>query len=435
MREKIWLAEENFLIDYLEKTENFKTEDLAKIPIDFDFNTEQSIMQIKNGTAFIEIKGVLSRSGPSIIDKFFGFGGTSYSSIISASLEALENNSVKNVVLKIDTPGGEAAGVDDAFQAIYSLSRVKEVIAVNEGLIASGGYWLAAAATKIVTSSPLNSTGSIGALRSTIDTTEAEKKIGIKRIKITSENAPNKIADPSTKKGISLIQERVDAIERVFISRISQGRGIPEDQIRETFGRGAVLIAQDPDESKPDALSVGMIDEVISENIDNPKNNLKEKIITQNSETPTIVGENKMEETMNLEKVMAENPAIKIEVDGLLSTEFNKGVIAGQEKVETRVQSAMKFLGKDSSYPEIIKNLALETIKGEKSVDVLESTVISFDALKEAAKSEQAKTESSELSDITAQDHNLGKSDGEINSEEDLQAELAHDRKEIGLEV
>ena len=259
---EIWAIERNFILGYLDKKENhtYTSEDLSTF-----FESEESenkLLTIEGETAFIDITGPLSRKGPDMWDVCFGTGGTSYTEIIEALELAVEDESVKEIRLRMNTPGGTVDGVDEVAQMIAFSRKKKKVIAENHGMIASGGYWIASQASKIVAMSPGAETGSIGVIIVGYDFTDALKKIGIKKHYIVSENAPRKAATLETKKGRNILQDRVDSIERVFMSRIAEGRKISIEVVRETFGRGDVLIAEDPDLDKEDALSVGMIDKV-----------------------------------------------------------------------------------------------------------------------------------------------------------------------------
>lgn len=260
--EQLWLAEPNFLVNYLGKLENASAQEIQVATDLFGEAELPSILTIEGEEAIITITGPMSRTGPSFLARLFGFGGTAYNDIIESLKLAQENQIVKKIRLIMDTPGGEVNGTDDVFQAVQAAKKEKPVIAENHGLMASGGYWIASAATRIIATSPSNETGSIGVIAAALDFTKMLERDGIKRIVLTSKNAPDKAPDISKKEGRDLIQERIDALERVFISRIAEGRGVSIEHVQQNFGQGALLIAQDPDNSNPDALSVGMIDAV-----------------------------------------------------------------------------------------------------------------------------------------------------------------------------
>ena len=103
----------------------------------------------------------------------------------------------------------------------------------------------------------------------------------VKEIVITSSNAPNKNPDPESKVGVKVIQDRVDALERIFYQRISEGRGVSTEDIKENFGRGGLLVSFDPDPNKPDAVSVKMIDSVIGVNSNIKGTNMNYKALSE----------------------------------------------------------------------------------------------------------------------------------------------------------
>jgi len=262
---KLYAMDSGYLSQYLFALENATQEDHAAARDRFESQPLPDIATPvdASGEATISITGPLSPTGPSAIERFFGFGGTSYRAIIEAADAFREDPSVQRVRLAMHTPGGSVDGADQARAAIARLAAEKEVVAENHGLVASAGYLLASPATKIIAMTPFAETGSIGVIWAGIDTSQALENAGIKRIKIVSSNAPDKHADPSTEHGRSVHQREVDAMERVFIKAVADGRGVTPDYVAQNFGRGGVLIAEDPDPTKPSALKAGMIDGVI----------------------------------------------------------------------------------------------------------------------------------------------------------------------------
>jgi protease-4 len=101
------------------------------------------------------------------------------------SLEAaLENKSVKAIVLRIDSPGGEAIASADILQMINAAATKKPLVVSMSGVAASGGY-MAALGGKTIVAHPLTITGSIGvyALKPTIQ--GLAEKVGLQREVIT----------------------------------------------------------------------------------------------------------------------------------------------------------------------------------------------------------------------------------------------------------
>jgi len=262
--DQIWLCELEHLQMYCDRVLHATEETEKAAAIAFAEEREPpNILSIADETATIEINGTLSNR-PSIIGRLLGFGATSYRDIQTAIETIVGHERVKTVRLLIDSPGGGLIGLDEVWIALRELGKTKRIIAENRGLMASAAYWIASAAHTIIATSPAVETGSIGVYALFIDWTEADKKMGIKEIRIVSKNAPEKNPDLATAAGLKSFQARLDAIERVFIDRIAAGRGVSVNTVAQTFGRGGVLIAEDPDPSKSSALSVGMIDAVIA---------------------------------------------------------------------------------------------------------------------------------------------------------------------------
>lgn len=327
----------NYITPYLETIENASAEIRAAAINTFGDKPLPSIIsRSENGAdATIRIVGPLSPAGPSPLARFFGFGGTGYVEIIAAAKELGNDPSIKNVDLIMDTPGGTIAGVDEARQALLELASKKNVVAQNHGQILSAGYYLATAATKIEAMSPLVITGSIGVIIAGLDFTDAMAREGVKRIKIISSNAPNKGADPATPQGALVHQNEVDAIERVFIRKVAEGRGTTDQDVIDNFGKGGILIANDPDPSKPDALKAGMIDSVM---ITQDARTIDLNGAINGDDIPEIEaadsGGNLEGSIMDLNKLKTEHPTIYAEA---LSIGIVQGVKNERERVNAHI--------------------------------------------------------------------------------------------------
>lgn len=392
MKFNIWGAEEAWLVNYLNnrvlnKIEPSEKKMTAYHELRTSDNRIPKILNMEGDTASIKIYGHLSQKGPDYWDYIYGYGGTSYNEIIASIKEIKNNSQIKNIKLLMDTPGGEVKGVDNVWKELMSLRKGKKIIAINHGLLASAGYYLASAAHKIHSTSETNEIGSIGVLVAGTDWSKYDEKLGIKEVVIVSKNAPDKNVDIGTKKGQKILQGRVDTFERFFLERISAGRGLETDFIAKNFGRGGLLVSKHPQEGQPDALAVKMIDKVLN-------------ISQETGATSAPVKFNaKQEEQMSLTAYLAANPEMKVEFDQLIKAEHEKGVTAGhkagKEEVEGRVQQAMVFMKEDSPYFKVpsIQNTALQVIKGEVHVAALQAGVSGYDAALEGIKSGKAKGE------------------------------------------
>jgi len=287
--------------------------------------------------ATIMITGPLSLDGPDFIDRLFGFGGTGYNNIIAAANLVRNNKSIKKTILHMLTPGGTVIGAGETHQAIAELAKVMPVIAENHGQLSSAGYLIAVAAHEIEASSPLAVTGSIGVAVAGIDVSDAMEREGVKHIKIISKNAPNKQADPATVEGHAVIQAEINAMERVFIDTVATGRNTTAEDVIENFGKGAELIARDPDESKPDAISVGMIDSVAT--------------VSNGESKPDALGVGKLEgNNMDLTQLKTEHPAT-------FAAAVSEGVMEGAKMERKRVSSHIALGNASGDMKLALKNI------------------------------------------------------------------------------
>lgn len=175
-------------------------------------------------------------------------GGTSLDVLATDFASALDNPAVGSIVLNVDSPGGQAAGIAEFAQMVRAAN--KPVVAYVDGQAASAAYWIAAAADRIVMSKTAEA-GSIGAVVS-IDTARS-KPGGV--IEIVSSQSPKKRPDVATDAGRAQIQTRIDALAQVFVEDVAAYRGVPLDTVLQQFGQGDMRIAAA-------AVALGMADSV-----------------------------------------------------------------------------------------------------------------------------------------------------------------------------
>lgn len=415
MEEIIIAMSAHSALDYLKKIEqenNVKALDFSSFN---DEKEENPILSIEGDTATIKIFGILDNRPRSFCDRFFRIQKTSYTDIISATEEIKANQEIKNVNIVFDTPGGMVKGLDEAYQALFSLRDGRRVTSISQGNIFSAGYWLASAANEIIASSPSDMIGSIGVVVVGFDDSKLMKDIGIREITIISKNAGNKMPEIGTKKGEKIIQDEVDAIERIFHQRIAEGRGISTDVILKNFGQGDIFVAKDPDPEKRGALSRGMIDNVISrvEN-NNPKDNNFPMV-------NNIRGEN-----MTYDELMASSssdPELRASVIAKTEERFQ----AGKNEASALIKKVAPYLSPESKYPAAVGALALKVLSGESSFAALEGAVTVLDSQNEEKKSAQAKKETTDAGET------IPVQAGEVNPENPIgtDAEIAAAAKRL----
>ncbi len=169
--------------------------------------------------------------------------------------EARLDNQVKAIVLRIDSPGGDALTSDLIWREIENTKKVKPVIVSMGNLAASGGYYIACNATKIFAENN-TITGSIGVFGLLPNFTQLTSKMGINSEQVsTNTNAADySIFKPLTENYKAFAQEGVEKIYTTFVSRVAAGRKMTFPQV-DAIGQGRVW-------SGADALKIGLVDAI-----------------------------------------------------------------------------------------------------------------------------------------------------------------------------
>lgn len=164
-----------------------------------------------------------------------------------------EDQSVRAVVLNIDSPGGSATGSDLMARAVLRLRKEKPVVAFIGGLGASGGYMLASSAHYVV-ALPAALVGAIGVIAYRPLVFEALDKIGV-QMRVSKSGRLKDMLSPfreATEEEQAKEQRIIDAMYDLFVEGVARGRNLPEERVRE-LATGEVYAA-------PDALAAGLID-------------------------------------------------------------------------------------------------------------------------------------------------------------------------------
>ncbi len=145
-----------------------------------------------------------------------------------------DDASVKAVVLRVDSPGGAVAPSQEIYEEVGKLKETKPVVVSMGSVAASGGYYIAAPATKIY-ANPGTVTGSIGVIMEIPNFKGLMDKVGIKTEVIKS----GKHKDlASVFRGVgreerTILQGVLDDVHDQFIRAVSEGRGIPYKRVKE----------------------------------------------------------------------------------------------------------------------------------------------------------------------------------------------------------
>jgi signal peptide peptidase SppA len=208
-------------------------------------------VRARDGVAILYADGPLFKKSNMMVE--FS-GATSYEMLRRDLQVALDDPTIHSIAFHIDSPGGEANGVDELANAIYDARDKKPITAFVSGMAASGGYWIASAASKIVVSDAAL-LGSIGVVLGIRDTSEADGKRGVKTLQFVSSQSPGKRPDPNTEEGANRIQTMVNDLADVFVSQVARNRGVTSETVIQKFGAGGVEVGKK-------AVALGMADEV-----------------------------------------------------------------------------------------------------------------------------------------------------------------------------
>jgi signal peptide peptidase SppA len=216
--------------------------------------TEQS--GERNGVAIIHVEGTIFRYANFFTD--FS-GGATVESLAQDFNAALDNPNVSAILLNIDSPGGEANGINEFAQMIYNARARKPIVAYVGGTGASAAYWIASAAHEIVADKTAI-LGSIGVV-ATVPNPDAR---GAKEIQIVSSQSPRKRPNPNSESGRAQLQATIDDLAEVFIDAVARNRETTADDVEMNFGRGGVFVGQKSVEAGL-ADRLGSFEEVVSE--------------------------------------------------------------------------------------------------------------------------------------------------------------------------
>ncbi|MCK0147771.1 signal peptide peptidase SppA [Arenibacter sp. F26102] len=189
---------------------------------------------------------------------WYGEGGSDVigQGIINDALKkAREDDDVKAIVLRVNSPGGSALASDIIWREIEITKQSKPVVVSMGDVAASGGYYIAAGADKIF-AEPTTITGSIGVFGTVPNISELAKNMGVNAEQVgTNQNSVEySLFEPMNDNFRNNVLEGIEATYETFLDRVAQGRGISIAQA-DSLAQGRVW-------SGVDALRLGLVDEL-----------------------------------------------------------------------------------------------------------------------------------------------------------------------------
>ena len=178
--------------------------------------------------AHIDLEGVISGSS--------GGAGPSITETLQAHLrKALGDSKVRAIVVRINSPGGEVTASDRLYHLIREANKSKPVVAYMDSIAASGGYYAACGARKIL-AHPTTLTGSIGVIIAGIDYSELLDKVGVSMESYKSGKFKDMLsgARPPSEEEKAYVNAMVRETYERFLEVVSTSRGKTVDQLRDS---------------------------------------------------------------------------------------------------------------------------------------------------------------------------------------------------------
>lgn len=182
------------------------------------------------------------------------FGRTMGAATMTRTIrEAAGDEALDAVVIRVDSPGGDALASEEIWAAIAALGERIPVVVSMSDVAASGGYYIAAAADSIV-AEPSTITGSIGVLGVLFNARELWDKLGISWDTAKTNPAADfpTTTRPLTEEERETFRALIEAFYRTFVGRVANGRDMPEAEV-DSLARGRVWTGEQ-------AVQIGLVD-------------------------------------------------------------------------------------------------------------------------------------------------------------------------------
>jgi protease-4 len=189
--------------------------------------------------AIIEVRGIILDPQP----------------IVEKLVKLRKNEKVKAIVLRIDSPGGGVGPAQEIFAEVKKAQKEKKVLVSMGSVAASGGYYIACAADKIL-ANPGSITGSIGVIVESLNVEELLRKLGLRSMVVKSGKHKDLGSPlrPMSEEEKKLLQGVLDSVHEQFIRAVAEGRKLPVEKIRE-LADGRIF-------SGEQARELGLVDEL-----------------------------------------------------------------------------------------------------------------------------------------------------------------------------
>lgn len=230
-----WALQREYMVAYA----GVLARNLSGDKAEYQAKARPAAQPARGGIAVIPVTGVVMQRANMMQDIC---GGASTQQISAALREALADETVSQILLDIDSPGGSVYGVGELAAEIYAARSAKPIVAVSNSLAASAAYWIGSAASEFYVT-PGGEVGSIGVWQAHEDWSKALDEAGVKTTLISAgkfkvEGNPY---EPLSQEARDFMQLRTDEYYSAFTKAVAKGRGVGIDAVRSGMGQGRVL--------------------------------------------------------------------------------------------------------------------------------------------------------------------------------------------------
>jgi len=334
-------------------------------------NNQPQGYEVIDGVAVIPVDGVIAKR----MNLFTQISGGVSTDLLARDLKAAINDpSIRAIVLAIDSPGGTVDGTVDIARLVYESRGVKPIVAYTDGTMASAAYWIGSATDKVYIGNDATLVGSIGVVAMHQDVSRAEEQRGIKTTEVYA-GRYKRIASqyaPLSEEGRAYLQDRVDYLYSVFVSAVADNRGVPVEKILKDMADGKVF-------SGKQAVEAGLVDGVSTldaliaslKSGGGPGNNVKRKEksmseIKETAEAPVITAELIAEKYPDIYKaIQGEGYKTGLDEGSTAERERIQGVFSLYRPGREKLVSEFMFDGKSTKANASVAILEAEDAKKE----------------------------------------------------------------------
>lgn len=201
----------------------------------------------------IDLEGVISSMGD---QGLLAAALPSLETLKRSLAQAADDAEVKAIVLRVNSPGGEVTASDILYNAVKKAAAKKPVVVYMDSVAASGGYYVACGATKVI-ASETTLTASIGVIMESFSYHDLFGKVGLGTQTFTSGAFKDTLsgARPMREDEKAYVQGLVNEMYDRFLGIVSEARGVPKDVLKSTVADGRVVTGRQ-------ALAAKLVDQI-----------------------------------------------------------------------------------------------------------------------------------------------------------------------------